>query len=115
MIPELGHFALALAVALAAAQAVLPLVGAHRRDARLMAAAPALAIGQLLALATAYGCLIWSAVVDDFSVFNVAENSSSTEAADLQDHRHVGEPRGVHPAVVPDPGVLRRRGGGVRP
>ncbi len=27
MIPELGHFALALAVALAGAQAVLPLVG----------------------------------------------------------------------------------------
>src|SRR5436305_282550 len=53
MIPELGHFALALAVALATAQAVLPLWGAHRRDARLMAAAPALAIGQLIALAPA--------------------------------------------------------------
>ena len=37
MIPELGHFALALAVAIAGAQAVLPLWGAHRRDARLMA------------------------------------------------------------------------------
>ena len=37
MIPELGHFALALAVAIAGAQAVLPLFGAHRRDARLMA------------------------------------------------------------------------------
>jgi cytochrome c-type biogenesis protein CcmF len=79
VIPELGHFALALAVAVAAAQAVLPLVGAHNRDPRLMAAAPALALGQLVALIAAYGCLIWSAVVDDFSVFNVAENSSSTE------------------------------------
>jgi cytochrome c-type biogenesis protein CcmF len=77
MIPELGHFALALAVALAAAQAVLPLVGAQRRDPRLMAAAPALAIGQMLALAAAYACLIWSAVQDDFSVANVAENSNS--------------------------------------
>jgi len=75
--PELGHFALALAVALAGAQAIVPLLGAHQRDARLMAAAPALALGQLIALATAYGALIWSAVTDDFSVMNVAENSSS--------------------------------------
>jgi cytochrome c-type biogenesis protein CcmF len=77
VIPELGHFALALAVALAGAQAVLPLVGAHRRDARLMASAPPLAIGQFIALAAAYSCLVWSAVVDDFSVANVAENSNS--------------------------------------
>ena len=77
MIPELGHFALALAVAIAAAQALLPLFGAHRRDVRLMQTAPGLAIGQLIALATAYGCLVWSAVVDDFSVANVVENSNS--------------------------------------
>jgi cytochrome c-type biogenesis protein CcmF len=77
MSPELGHFALALAVALAFAQAIIPLYGAWRRDARLMRAAPALAIGQLLALATSYGCLVWSSVTDDFSVLNVAENSHS--------------------------------------
>ena len=79
MSPELGHFALALAVALAGAQAVLSLTGASRRDPRLMAAAPALACGQFLALLTSFGCLVWSAVTDDFSVFNVAENSASTE------------------------------------
>ena len=77
MIPELGHFALALAVVIAGAQAVLPLLGAHARDARLMQTAPALALGQLISLASAYGCLVWSAVVDDFSVANVAENSNS--------------------------------------
>ena len=77
MIPELGHFALALAVAFAAAQMILPLWGAHSRDARLMAAAPALALGQLIALAAAYASLTWSSVVDDFSVLNVAENSHS--------------------------------------
>ena len=77
MIPELGHFALALAVALATAQAVLPLWGAQRRDARLMAAAPPLAIGQLIALATAFGALAWSSVVSDFSVSNVAQNSQA--------------------------------------
>ena len=77
MIPELGHFALALACAFAFAQFVLPIWGAHRRDARLIAAAPGLACGQLLALAVSAGCLVWSNVVDDFSVLNVAENSNS--------------------------------------
>ena len=45
MIPELGHFALALAVVLAGTQAVLPLLGAHSRNIRLTQTAPALAIG----------------------------------------------------------------------
>ena len=44
-----------------------------------MAAGPALAVGQLMALIACYGCLIWSSVVNDFSVYNVAMNSSSTE------------------------------------
>ena len=79
MIPELGHFALALAVAIAAAQAILPLWGAHERDPRLMASAPALALGQMTALLASYFCLVWSAVVDDFSVLNIAENSSSAK------------------------------------
>jgi cytochrome c-type biogenesis protein CcmF len=77
LIPELGHFALALACVLALAQAVLPIWGAYRRDPRLMATAPALAIGQLIALATSYGALVWSSVVSDFTVLNVAENSHS--------------------------------------
>jgi cytochrome c-type biogenesis protein CcmF len=77
MIPELGHFALALAVAFGFAQAIIPLWGAHRRDIRMMQAAPALAIGTLIALGTAYFSLVWSSVVDDFSVLNVAENSHS--------------------------------------
>jgi len=37
MIPELGHFALILALAVALVQATLPLVGASLGDARLMA------------------------------------------------------------------------------
>jgi cytochrome c-type biogenesis protein CcmF len=74
-IPELGHFALALAVAFGFAQAVIPLWGVHRRDARLIAAAPAIAIGQFLALAASFLCLVYCAVTDDFSVKNIAENS----------------------------------------
>jgi len=77
LIPELGHFALALACVLAVAQTILPIWGAYRRDSRLMGTAPALAIGQLIALATSYGALVWSSVVSDFTVLNVAENSHS--------------------------------------
>ncbi len=75
MIPELGHFALALAVAFAIAQAILPLWGAHRGNVRLMQAAPALAFGQVIALGVSFACLVWSSVVNDFSVLNIAENS----------------------------------------
>jgi cytochrome c-type biogenesis protein CcmF len=39
MIPELGHFALILALLVALAQGTLPLWGAYRRDAALMALA----------------------------------------------------------------------------
>ncbi len=77
MIPELGHYALALAVALAAALGVLALIGAARRDGRWMAAASGLALGQAIAVLAAFAALVWSSVTDDFSVLNVAENSHS--------------------------------------
>ncbi len=76
MIPELGHFALALACALAFAQAFVGIWGAHRRDMRLMAATPGLAMGQFLALAGAALALVLASAWDDFSVVNVAENSA---------------------------------------
>ena len=76
MIPELGHFALALACALAFAQCVVGIWGAHRRDMRLMAATPGLAVGQFLALAGAGVALALASAGDDFSVINVAENSA---------------------------------------
>ncbi|QHC35729.1 heme lyase CcmF/NrfE family subunit [Komagataeibacter xylinus] len=76
MNPELGNFALALACCMAAGQAILPLIGASRRDARLMALAPALAVGQMIALITSFACLIHAAITNDFSVQNVAANSA---------------------------------------
>ncbi|GAB6966623.1 heme lyase CcmF/NrfE family subunit [Komagataeibacter kakiaceti JCM 25156] len=76
MNPELGNFALALACCMAIGQATLPLIGANRRDGRLMALAPALAVGQMLALVTAFACLIHAAITNDFSVQNVAANSA---------------------------------------
>jgi len=77
MIPEIGHFALALALALALAQSVIGLVGAQREDARLMAASAPLAAGILIAIGTAFGCLMWSFVVNDTTVANVVQNSHS--------------------------------------
>jgi cytochrome c-type biogenesis protein CcmF len=77
MIPELGNFALALACCLAVAQAVLPLFGAEARETRLMATAPGLALGQLIAIGTAFAALAWSNAVSDFSVRNVAAYSQS--------------------------------------
>ncbi len=79
MIPELGHFALALALILAAAQTFLPLIGAELRDARLMASAPPLAIGQTVAIAVAFACLMWSYAVNDTTVLNVVQNSHSAK------------------------------------
>ncbi len=79
MIPELGHFALALALTLSAAQAVLGLWGAQRGDARMMAAAPPLAAGTLLAVAAAFGCLMWSFAANDTTVSNVVQNSHSAK------------------------------------
>jgi len=79
MIAELGHFALALALILAFAQTVLPLLGAEMRSARMMAAAPPLALGQCLAIAAAFACLMYSYVINDTTVLNVVQNSHSAK------------------------------------
>jgi cytochrome c-type biogenesis protein CcmF len=77
MIPELGHLALILALLVAAAQGIVPLVGAARRDATLMAFARPAAITQFALVALAFGCLAASFLASDFSVVNVAQNSFS--------------------------------------
>ncbi len=77
MIPELGHFALILALLLAVLLGTLPLAGAQRGVPAWMALARPLAAGQFLFIAIAFGCLAWSFVASDFSVLNVATNSNS--------------------------------------
>ena len=77
MIPELGHFALILALSIAIAQSVLPLIGAAKRNPGLMAVARPAAQGQFVFVALAFGCLAWSFHANDFSVLNVATNSNS--------------------------------------
>jgi len=75
MIVELGHFALILAFAVALVQAVLPLYGAARRDARLMGLADPAAMVQLVLIAAAFGALTYAFVVSDFSLRLVTLNS----------------------------------------
>lgn len=75
--PEEGHFALALGCVLAIFQCIIPLWAAHSaKHQRLVALAPALAVGQLIALSLSFLSLILCAVNDDFSVQNVAANSA---------------------------------------
>tara|TARA_B100000678_G_scaffold286719_1_gene291961 strand:- start:726 stop:2726 length:2001 start_codon:yes stop_codon:yes gene_type:complete len=77
MIPEIGHFALIVALLMACVQAVLPLAGAATRRPLWMAYARPMAAGQLAFLLIAYGCLTASYMLDDFSVVNVANNANS--------------------------------------
>lgn len=77
MIPEIGHYALILALCLALIQGVLPLVGAQqgRREWLMLARPAAQTVFFLLALA--FAILAWSFYVNDFSVLYVAEHSNS--------------------------------------
>jgi cytochrome c-type biogenesis protein CcmF len=77
MTVELGQFALVLALILATLLFVLPLVGAHRGDARLMAMARPLAAGQFVFVLIAFAILTHAFVTQDFSVAYVAQNSNS--------------------------------------
>ena len=77
MIPELGHFALILALLVAIAQGTLPLAGAAYGESRLMALAKPAARAQFILVATAFACLAASFIGNDFSVQNVATNSNS--------------------------------------
>ena len=77
MLPELGHFALIVALFIALALGTLPIVGAARGDVASMSLARPAAQAQFLFVAIAFGCLMASFVANDFSVLNVASHSNS--------------------------------------
>ncbi|HEY4135512.1 MAG TPA: heme lyase CcmF/NrfE family subunit [Alphaproteobacteria bacterium] len=79
MIAEIGHYALALALVIALAQSVVPLLGAARNSAPLMAMGSSAALGQFAFVALAFAMLMQAYVVSDFTVFNVVQNSHSTK------------------------------------
>lgn len=77
MIPELGQFALALALIAALAQSVIPIWGAARGRILWMQSAVATSVLQAVLLIFAFAALMRSFIVSDFTVLNVVQNSHS--------------------------------------
>ena len=77
MTPELGHFALVLALGLALIQSIVPVIGVHRRDGSLMRLASSTALAQFVFVALSFLALTACYVTSDFSVATIYENSHS--------------------------------------
>ena len=77
MIPEIGSFALVVALFIAIIQGVLPIYGAARGNEVLMGTARTLATGQFVFVGIAFACLTYAFIVNDFSVLYVAQHSNS--------------------------------------
>lgn len=77
MIPEIGQFALVLALLMALIQGTIPLIGAHRGTPALMATAHTAVAGQFMFLVIAYITLTYAFITHDFSVAYVANHSNS--------------------------------------
>jgi cytochrome c-type biogenesis protein CcmF len=77
MIPEIGQYAMILALLLAVAQAGFGLVGPWRGAQRWMQAVYPAVAGQFVLLLLAFGCLVLSFVNNDFSVKLVAAHSNT--------------------------------------
>ncbi len=77
MVPEIGQFALIMALLLALTQATLPLIGAARGNRSWIAVAIPAGQAQFIFVAIAFCCLGYSFITNDFSVLNVATNSNS--------------------------------------
>ncbi len=76
MIPELGQLALILALLLAAAQCILPLIGAQTGNRALIATSRPIVAGQAVFVALAFAILTYAFLTQDFSVKYVALNSN---------------------------------------
>ncbi|MFG1491502.1 cytochrome c biogenesis protein CcsA, partial [Oceanospirillum sp. HFRX-1_2] len=77
MFPELGHYALILALAMALVQSVVPLLGAQLRMTGWMSYGSPMVWGQFFFVSLALVLLAYAFVTDDFSVAYVANNSNS--------------------------------------
>ena len=77
MIPELGHFALILALCVAIVQSTVPMIGAAKGNAAWMAMARTAAQVQFVLVALAFAALTVSFINNDFTVSYVANNSNS--------------------------------------
>jgi cytochrome c-type biogenesis protein CcmF len=77
MIIELGHYALVLALATCLVVSILPVIGARRGDAAMMAVGTTGTYALFLLVGFSFAVLTYGYVVSDFSVQNVYENSHS--------------------------------------
>ena len=77
MIPELGHFALALALAVACVQTLAPVIGVARNRTAWMAIAGPAARWQFVLVSIAFASLAYAFAHNDFSLVYVAQNSNS--------------------------------------
>ena len=77
MIPELGHFALILALLVAVVQGVFPLWGTLNRSTAWQSLARPSALMQAALVALAFACLSSAFLANDFSVVYVAQHSNT--------------------------------------
>ncbi len=77
MLPELGHFALILALCLCLLLGTFPLYGAANGNARFMGLARPLVAGIFVFIGLAYVLLTYSFAIDDFSVTYIQQHSNS--------------------------------------
>jgi len=76
MIPEIGQFALILALCAALAMSIMPMVGSFTKDTSWMSVARPAALLQLFFLLVSYAALTTSFIHGDFSVSYVAQTSN---------------------------------------
>jgi cytochrome c-type biogenesis protein CcmF len=79
MTPEVGYFALLLALFISGSQSAMPFVAARRHDPGVAAFVDQAALGQFTFIAIAFGSLTYAFVTSDFSVEVVAANSHTTK------------------------------------
>jgi len=77
MIPELGNFALILALCLSLVLAIFPMIGSLNNTPGWMALARPTAWGQFFFTALSFACLLHAFLTDDFSVFYVAQHGNT--------------------------------------
>ena len=77
MIPELGHFALIVAMAFALCLSIIPMIGVFNQHHKLITYAKPLTFGMFIFTTISIVILAYSFVVDDFSVLYIASNSNS--------------------------------------
>ena len=77
LMPELGHLALVIAFAFALCLSIIPMIGVHSAQPKLMSYAKPLSFGMFAFTAISIVILAYSFVLDDFSVKYIANHSNS--------------------------------------